>query len=333
MPLIPSTYKPSPIFRNGDFSTLYSALIRKVKGVKQQRERLELSDGDFMDLEWSFSGKETENCIVVFHGLEGNAHRAYVLGTAKLFNENGFDCCAPHYRNCSGEPNRVYSSYHSGRTEDLKEVIEHILSKKKYKNIIINSFSLGGNLSLKYAGENKELPEEIKAVIAVSTPIDLESSMNRLSEPRNYIYTKNFLMGLKKRLHQKKQAFSEITDAEIKKIKTLKDFDNIYTSKANGFKDATDYYTKSSAKQFLPDIKIPTLIINAANDSFLTESCFPIKEAKENPNLFLEIPKYGGHVGFVEKDNVYYNEKRALEFSLEVFKHTPSSLNVTRLTD
>ena len=318
MPIIPSKYKPSPLFRNGDFSTVYSALIRKVKGVKQQRERLELPDGDFMDLEWSYSEKETENCIVVLHGLEGSAHRSYVLGIAKLFNENRFDCCAPHYRNCSGEPNRVYSSYHSGRTEDLQEVITHVLKKKKYKNIIINGYSMGGNLSLKYAGEKENLPEEIKAVIAVSTPVDLESCMNRLSEPRNYIYTKNFLIELKKKLQEKKTKFSEITDEDIRKIKNLKDFDDIYTSKANGFKDAIDYYTKSSAKQFLNNIKIPTLIINAANDSFLTKSCFPFAEAEQNPNLYLEIPKYGGHVGFVDSGNLYYNEKRILEFSLEV---------------
>ncbi len=318
MPLIKSTYQATLLFRNGDFSTMYSALIRKVKGVKQHRERLELSDGDFMDLEWSYCGNETENCVVVLHGLEGNAQRAYILGTAKIFNENGFDCCAPNYRNCSEEPNRVFSSYHSGRTEDLEEVIKHILSKKKYKNIIIKGFSLGGNLSLKYAGENRTLPEEIKAIIAVSTPIDLESCMKRLSEPRNYPYSKNFLIGLKKKLKQKKETFTEISDSDIRKIKNLKDFDDIYTSRANGFNDAVDYYTKSSAKQFLQYITIPTLIISAANDSFLSESCFPVKEAEENPNLFLEIAKYGGHVGFVEKDNVYYNEKRALEFALNI---------------
>ena len=327
MPVIPSQYHPKSIFRNGVFSTLFSAKIRSVKGVKQHRERLELSDGDFMDLEWTYSEKPSETCIIIFHGLEGNAHRSYVLGSVKLFTENGFDCCAPHYRNCSGEPNRVLSSYHSGRTEDLKEVIVHVLSKGKYKNIILKGFSLGGNLSLKYAGENRIRPHELKGVIAVSAPVDLEGCMHQLASRRNTIYNINFLIDLKKKLRDKSKIFSEITAEDINKIKTLKDFDDFYTSRSNGFADAIDYYTKSSSKQFLKNIQIPTLIINAKNDSFLSDSCYPVDEAEQNPNLFLETPKYGGHVGFVDDGNVYYNEKRALEFIQEIFSKKYEIIN------
>ena len=101
---------------------------------------------------------------------------------------------------------------------------------------------------------------------------------------------------------------------EVQSIKKLIDFDNVYTSKAHGFKDAHDYYEKCSCLQFLSNIKTPSLIINALNDSFLSPECYPVKEAKKNPNLFLEMPKHGGHSGFIDKKNVYYNEKRALEF-------------------
>ncbi|UOE40040.1 alpha/beta fold hydrolase [Chryseobacterium suipulveris] len=316
MPLIPSKYHPpKKIFRNSHVSTLYAALFRKVESVKQKRERLELSDGDFMDLEWSFAPNKTENCIIVFHGLEGNANRHYVLGTAKIFNENNFDCCAAHYRNCSGERNRVFHSYHSGRTDDIKAVIDEVLGKKKYRNIVLKGFSLGGNLILKYAGENPEIPTEIKALIAISAPIELKGAMEQLQTRRNFLYTQNFLFDLKKKLKIKSEIFPEqLTQEQIKAIKTLEDFDNIYTSKANGFADADDYYRKSSAKQFLKNIKIPTLIINAKNDSFLSESCYPVNEAENNPILFLEIPDFGGHVGFVDENNVFYNEKRAVEF-------------------
>lgn len=113
---------------------------------------------------------------------------------------------------------------------------------------------------------------------------------------------------------KQKQFPNRLSEERIKSIKTLRDFDEIYTAKAHEFLNAKDYYTKSSCKQFLPQIKIPTLIINALNDSFLSPECYPVKEAKNNPNLFLEMPKYGGHVGFVDKKNVYYNEKRALKF-------------------
>ncbi|MDB4293649.1 alpha/beta hydrolase, partial [Maribacter sp.] len=110
----------------------------------------------------------------------------------------------------------------------------------------------------------------------------------------------------------------KISDADIKNVVTLKDFDDIYTSRAHGFKDALDYYEKSSCLQFLPNIKIPTLILNAKNDSFLGAECYPYKEAKENSNLYLEVPKYGGHVGFYGAKNITYTEKRVIKFFGEV---------------
>ncbi len=131
----------------------------------------------------------------------------------------------------------------------------------------------------------------------------------------NILYADRFKKHLIERLRLKQKQFPDIISIdEINKIKTLKDFDDAYTSKAHGFKDALDYYDKSSCLQFLPNIKVPSLIINALDDSFLSPECFPVKEAKNNTNLFLEMPKFGGHVGFFDKKNVYYNEKRALEF-------------------
>lgn len=325
MPIIKSTYQPpKKIFRNADVSTLYSGLIRKVDGVKQTRERIWLSDGDFLDLEWSFAKEKTDKCIVALHGLEGNASRPYILGITKIFNENKFNCCAVNYRGCSGENNKSFGTYHSGKTDDLQAVIQHILNKNQYKKLVLNGFSLGGNLALKYCGEHNNLPEEIKAVIAVSTPVDLEACMKMLRKKRNFIYSKNFLIELKQKLKLKVKDYPErVTKADIQAIKTLKAFDDFYTSKAHGFADAIDYYTKNSAKQFLKNIKIPTLIINAKNDSFLSESCYPIKEAEENPNITLEIPNWGGHLGFVDSENIYYNEKRAIEFVKAIPKLYP----------
>ncbi|UOU97651.1 alpha/beta fold hydrolase [Chryseobacterium daecheongense] len=322
MPLLSSQYLPPKIlFRNGDISTLYSALLRKVTGVNQIRERLELPDGDFMDLEWSYSPKKADSCVIILHGLEGNAKRPYVLGAAKIFNENGIDCCAVHYRSCSGEPNRLFSSYHSGRTEDVKTVLESVL-ERDYRNIYINGFSLGGNLALKFAGENEVLPKEVKAVIAVSTPVDLEGCMRSLQTPRNILYSTDFLLTLKGKLKEKEKMFpDQLSQDDIRKIKSLKEYDDFYTSKANGFKNALDYYAKSNSLQFLPYIQVPTLIINAKNDSFLSGSCYPTEIANKNEHLFLEIPNYGGHVGFVDKNNVYYTEKRSLEFIQNTLKN------------
>ncbi|MCF6295515.1 MAG: alpha/beta fold hydrolase [Flavobacteriaceae bacterium] len=318
MPIISSSYKPPFIFRNGFVSTVYSGLARKIHDVNQERERMTLSDGDFLDLDWSFSKEKTNKLIIVLHGLEGNAQRAYMLGAAKIFNQNYFDAVCVNFRSCSGEQNLKYRSYHSGVTEDLEDVINHIISTKHYSEIYINGFSLGGNVALKYVGEGRIIPNQIKSVVAVSVPIFLYGSMLELHKFKNIPYHDRFKRHLKNKLKQKQKQFPDlVSDSDINKIKTLKDFDDAYTSKAHGFKDALDYYAKSSSLQFLNDISIPTLLINAENDSFLSLDCYPIEEAKANSNLYLEMPKYGGHVGFYDKNNVYYNEKRALEFLIE----------------
>jgi uncharacterized protein len=318
MPLVSSSYKPLIIFRNGFVSTVYSGLARKVLGVNQERERMTLSDGDFLDLDWSYSQKPTIKLIILLHGLEGNAQRPYMLGAAKVFNQNNFDVVCVNFRSCSSEENLKYRSYHSGVTEDLEDVINHIIATKKHSEIFLKGFSLGGNVTLKYLGEERSIPSQIKAAVAISVPCSLYGSCIELHKFKNVLYHDMFKKYLIDKLKQKQKRFPDlISDADINSIKTLKDFDDVYTSKAHGFKDALDYYEKSSSLQFLNNISIPTLVINAENDSFLSADCYPIEAAKANPNLYLEAPKYGGHVGFYSSNNVYYNEKRALEFLIE----------------
>ncbi len=315
MPIVESSYKPKFLFKNGHFSTVYSGIFRTVNSVKQERERIILKDQDFIDVDWSYASKKTNKLIIVLHGLEGNAQRPYMLATAKLFNKNNIDAVCVNFRGCSGEQNKKYRSYHSGATDDLEEVIHHILDTKHYSEIYIKGFSLGGNVALKYLGEDRIVPKEIKSAIGVSVPCYLYGSCLELHTFENILYVDRFKKHLKGRLRLKQKQFPDLISVdEINKIKTLKDFDDVYTSKAHGFKNALDYYEKSSCLQFLPNINIPSLIINALDDSFLSPECFPVKEAKSNANLFLEMPKYGGHVGFFDKKNVYYSEKRALEF-------------------
>lgn len=321
MPVIASTYKPSFFFKSGFVSTVYSGLARQVSGVNQNRERITLSDGDFIDVDWSFSKEKSNQLIILLHGLEGNAQRPYITGTAKLFNTNGIDAVSVNFRGCGGEDNLEYRSYHSGATEDLQDVIDHIIKKKQYDSIYLKGVSLGANMILKYLGERSNVPPQIKAAIAISVPCDLNGSCVELHKLKNLAYSIRFLKHLKGKLKPKQTRFPNSLTLEVfDGIKSLRDFDNIYTSKAHGFIDALDYYKKSSCLQFLPNITIPALIINALNDSFLSPECYPVKEAKENPNLYLEMPNHGGHVGFIDKNNVYYNEKRALEFIKTMLK-------------
>lgn len=314
MPIIQSSYKPPFYFKNGFVSTVYSGLIRRVS-IQQERERITLSDGDFLDLDWSYSKEKSNALIILLHGLEGHGQRPYMTGTATYFNKNSIDAVCVNFRGCSGENNLKYNSYHSGLTSDLHEVIQHAISTKGYSGIYLKGISLGANVILKYLGEHSDVPEPVKAAIAVSVPCDLHGSCKELHKLKNKLFHDRFLKDLIAHLKLKQQLFSEqLSLEEVKTIKSLLEFDHVYTSKAHGFIDAFDYYEKSSCLQFLPNVKTPSLIINALNDSFLSPECYPIREAKNNPNLYLEMPNYGGHAGFVDKNNVYYNEKRALEF-------------------
>lgn len=284
--------------------------------MEYKRQRIELPDGDFIDLDWSFAQRSTQQCIVMLHGLEGSSHSQYMLGIAKLFNQNGFDACAVNFRSCSGEPNRLFSCYHSGKTDDVADVIEHILAQNQYNNLVLHGVSLGANVALKYAGENEKLPKELKAVIAISAPCDLSGSSQSLLKPRNLVYEKNFYQQLLQKVKQKQQAFPDkISLDQIKQIKNILDFDNIYTAPAHGFRDAQDYYAKNSSLQFLESINIPTLILNAQNDSFISKKSFPYDITKHHSYVYLETPKYGGHVAFWQKGEFSYNEDRALDFA------------------
>tara|TARA_R110002051_G_scaffold71624_5_gene129382 strand:+ start:21980 stop:22942 length:963 start_codon:yes stop_codon:yes gene_type:complete len=315
MPIIKSTYNPPILFKSGHLSTIYAGLLRKVENLDQIRIRIDLPDTDYLDLDWSYSKNSSNKLVLIIHGLEGSSKRAYVRGSAKALTESGFDVCAINLRGCSGTMNNLYRSYHSGATEDLQAVISYVLQLKQYSSIFLHGFSLGGNLILKYLGEKRELPKEIKGAVTISVPCQLADSLHQLLLFKNILYAKRFKGNLIKKLKIKQELFpNHILDTDIKAIKTLKDFDDFYTSKAHGFTDAMDYYKKSSSLQFLKSINLPTLIINAKNDSFLGKECYPIAIANEHKNLFLEIPKYGGHVGFYGPNNYTYTEKRTIEF-------------------
>lgn len=317
MPIIESTYKPWFFLKNSFISTVYSGLFRRVN-LKQERERVTLPDGDFLDLDWSFAAAKTKKLIILLHGLEGNGQRPYMTGPAKLFNANNVDAVCVNFRGCSGEDNLKYRSYHSGATDDLETVIAYILNTKSYTHIYFHAISLGANLVSKYLGERHDVPVQIKAAVVVSVPCDLNGSCIELHKLKNRLYAIEFLKHLKHKLKNKVKKFpNELPLNAYNKITNLRQFDTIYTSRAHGFVDALDYYTQNSCRQFLPHIKTPTLMINALNDSFLSPECYPVKEAKANANLYLEMPAFGGHVGFIDKGNVYYNEKRALEFCMQ----------------
>ncbi len=299
---------------NGHLQTIIPSLFRHVDGVRYERERLMTPDDDFIDVDWSAVG--SDSLLVLSHGLEGDTSRPYITGMVKAFNAEGVDALAWNYRSCSGEPNKLLRSYHLGASDDLDFVLRHALATGKYENVYLVGFSAGGNITLKYLGEDpKQVPKQVKRATVFSTPIDLKSSAQRISR----IYTQRFLKTLGEKLEQKQQMYPEevdLTDYSI--FWSFPEFDDRYTAPIHGFKNAEEYYARVSSKQFLKDIRVPTLLVNAKNDPFLAPECYPVQEAKENPYFYLEMPEEGGHVGFAEnfRKDRYYSEERALRFIL-----------------
>ena len=307
-------YTPPFLFGNGHIQTIFPVLFRKVNSVCYKRERIETNDKDFLDLDWSTNNNN--RLAIISHGLEGNTNRAYVKGMVKAVNNDGWDALAWNYRSCSGEPNRLLRSYHNGVTDDLSRVINHAKHRYPYKEIALVGFSLGGNLTLLYLGREKQDPI-VKKAIVFSVPCDLKESGKILAKPSNKIYMKRFLVMLHEKIKAKMKTLPGcIDDKGYEKIKDFKAFDNRYTAPIHGFKNAYDYYEKCSSKPFIPDIRVPTLIINAVNDPFLSEACYPVKEAKANKFVTLSMPKSGGHVGFVSFNgqNLYWSENQAVNF-------------------
>ncbi|WGK65957.1 YheT family hydrolase [Croceiramulus getboli] len=317
MPLIASSYQPEGIWRHMHFSTIYAAKLRWILGMPYARERLELEDGDFLDLDWSLPNSRGDTVAILLHGLEGDAQRPYMKGMARLLLKEHIDVVGVNFRGCSGTVNRHYRSYHSGETGDLQQVVAHLADSLNYTSILLYGISLGGNVIFKYLGESPTHPA-VKAAVGVGVPCDLYHSLQQLNHRENWIYRLTFLRRLRKKYKEKMQQFPDrMSGSTLKKIKSLQDFDEYYTAPAHGFQSALDYYERASCYPVLPQLKTPALMINALNDSFLKERCYPFAFAKANPNFYLETPNYGGHVGFYQPETAYYHEQRALEFFKE----------------
>lgn len=316
MPLIESSYYPSFYFKNAHFNTVYKTLFFKSK-VHYTRERIFTPDNDFLDLDFSKVGSDT--LVIAMHGLEGSSNSKYIISAINYLNSNSIDCVALNFRGCSGEDNKYLHSYHSGKTDDLDTVIQHVISTYTYDHIILLGYSMGGNITLKFLGENSVIPKEIKGAIAISVPCDLGGSSFVLAKRENNVYMNRFLKTLKEKtmLKMKKFPTNNLNREAVLAAKTFKDFDNEVTAPLFGYKNAEDYWKQCSSKQFIPAISTPTLLINALDDSFLSKSCYPNDEAMNHPYLHLELPTYGGHVGFntsiFRKDNLW-SERRIFEF-------------------
>lgn len=323
MPIIETpSYAPPILFKNGHLQTLVPYLFRRVTDLKYKRERVETSDDDFIDIDYTPSQNSDDKSVVILsHGLEGSSQTPYMRGMAKYFTQIGCDAVAWNMRSCSGEMNRLPIFYHSGLTQDLELAIEFALSKKDYKNIYLVGFSLGAGLTAMYLGQKgSSLNPKIKRATLFSTPCCLRSSGEELASPAHRIYSENLLSTMRKKVFEKERLMGlpMLDLSDLHKVRTFRDFDDRVTAKLLGHKDALEYYEQNSCLPYLKDIEIPTLIINAKNDPFLGKKCYPIREAYKNDSLFLEMPDSGGHLGFFHlKKGPYWSEQRAAKFLMD----------------
>ncbi len=302
--------------------TLYPTLFRKQTSLILHNEEFKLPDGDFLDLVWT-EKKQSSPIIILLHGLEGSINSPYAKGILETIQKNDWQGVLMHFRGCSGRHNRLNRGYHSGDTGDLHTLITALKRLHPDRSIAAIGVSLGGNVLLKYLGEQGE-KSLLTTAIAISVPFDLADSAKHLEKGFSKIYQYHLISRLRKKTMDKfNNKLSPINLNKLKEWKNFYSFDHNVTAVLHGFKSADDYYNQSSSKQFLKNIKTPTLILHSKDDPFMTEKAIP-SETELSSSITLELTERGGHVGFIYGDtpfNVkYWVEKRLADFLYNQFK-------------
>ncbi len=315
-------FQPAFGLKNPHLQTLYPALFRKSISLKYEIENFEFDDGDFVECYWHQkpSPNSFKPIVVLFHGLEGSYKSPYIQGIMSALSKNNFSSVLMHFRGCSGKINRLPRAYHSGDTADAKLWIEYLKTLYPNNPIFAIGYSLGGNMLLKLLGEWGE-NSPLQSAVSVSAPMDLNISADTIDEGFSKIYQKHLLRHLKGtllakyRYHPMKSLIG-LDEKAVKKLKTIRCFDEIYTAKIHDFGSAKKYYKKSSAKQYLKYIQTPTLIIHSLDDPFMTEKILPNQD-EISDKVKLEVSQNGGHVGFISGSFLkpkYWLEGRIINF-------------------
>jgi predicted alpha/beta-fold hydrolase len=314
--LVTMEYKPPFLLRGAHLETLFPHFFRRVKQRAFEPLVIHTPDDDFLEADYYNSNSKA--LVIISHGLEGDSRRDYIIGMSNIFLDHQYDVLTWNYRGCGQNMNNQPRLYHSGATDDLDVVVKKGISLG-YEKILLIGFSLGGNLTLKYVGERgNKISHKLKAIVAFSTPLDLAAGCDQLSKAENFLYSYRFISKLKQKARLKHRQFPDLIKIEgMEKIKDLRSFDDRFTAPLHGFKDASDYYEKCSSIGYLDEISVPTLIVNAKNDPFLPEQCYPTLSLSKHSYITFEAPDHGGHVGFsqINKSNTYWSEQRAIDFA------------------
>ncbi len=284
----------------GHLQTIVPAKLLALPRVRYRRERWDTPDGDFIDVDFARPepGAVDAPVLVLFHGLEGSSDSHYARALMRAFADRGWRALVPHFRGCSGEPNKLPRAYHSGDSDEADWILRRVRARWPAARLHAAGVSLGGNVLAKWLGERAEDAQFVAAAASIGSPLDLTAGGAALARGFNLVYTKAFLVTLRAKALAKIAAFPGIarTDA-IRAARNLHDFDNEYTAPVHGFRDADDYWARASGKPWLGGVRVPHLVLNALNDPFVPVESLPRADAVSRA-VHLEQQEHGGHIGF-----------------------------------
>ncbi|WP_428611624.1 hydrolase [Shewanella sp.] len=317
------TFTPPWWARNPHVQTILPVL-RKVDKPSLIRQRLELEDGDFIDLDWLAKPAPSEPIVVIVHGLEGSADSHYARRLLSRLSQDGVSALVHHHRSCSGVTNRLARSYHSGDTQDLHTTLSML--KRDYPNspLLAVGYSLGGNVLAKYQGE-QGADSLVERAVVISAPLQLGACATRLKRGFSKVYQSYLIKQLQQKVRDKLametlSAQMPVTPAEVDSLTTFHLFDDRITAPLHGFTGVEDYYHRASGLPYLSQVAKPTLVIHAKDDPFMTDEVIPSQEAL-SPQVTYELHQQGGHVGFIDGGHPlkprFYLEQRIVNFLLE----------------
>ena len=318
-------FKPAWWLPGGHSQTLWRRLSPPAE-INQHRQRIELSDGDFIDIDWSadIGHREAagETIVFILHGLCGCSSSPYVIALQSLLAKNEISSLAMNFRGCSGEINRLARAYHSGVSEDLDEVFSRLIDLYPQRNFIFVGYSLGANVLLKWLGEIQS-HARVKKAIAVSTPFSLSNCSRAMLQGASKFYGKYFVYRLLGEFEDKQKRFEELGDkaelqkltslGEFRSISSIWEFDDKITAPLHGFLDAEDYYDRCSSIGFIDSIKTDTLLIQSSNDPMIPAASLP-QISSLAPNIDFQLSAKGGHVGFISGEPNNWLEFKILDF-------------------
>ena len=322
--LIRSAFKPARWLRHRHLQTIFPSLPWAYpRGIKLHRYELELPDGDATAVDWvaeSVSMPNSTPLLVILHGLESSSESAYARMLMHAATQRGWRCCVLHFRDCGDYRNRLPRRYHAGETNDIRHFLRTLAAAGNEGPVVAAGYSLGGNVLLKYLGETGPL-SPLRAGVAVCVPLDLHKCAEALNQGFSKLYQRYLLKSMKESVANKFNRDTAAFDWErAMAARTFAEFDDAVTAPLHGFDGMTDYYDRCSSVRFLRDIRVPTLIVNAVDDPFMTPDIIPGEDMLSD-SVQLEVSDNGGHVGFVEGGTPwqpkFYLPRRVINFLSE----------------